>query len=89
MFRASTSNLVVSPAVVTLGAAKEQLHGLSSDQHGLEETGLCVEALKTVVPLELKNLESKPLDIDSHRFAARWDLGKLRGQCQPTRPFQR
>ena len=41
--------LVVGPAVVALGAAEEQLHGLGSDQHGLEKAGLCVEALKTVI----------------------------------------
>ena len=41
--------LVVSPAVVALGAAEEQLHRLGSDQHGLEKAGLCVEALKLVI----------------------------------------
>ena len=47
--------LVVSPAVVALGAAEEQLHGLGSDQHGLEKAGLCVEALKLVIRI-LKKL---------------------------------
>ena len=47
--------LVVSPAVVALGAAEEQLHRLGSDQHGLEKAGLCVEALKVVIRI-LENL---------------------------------
>ena len=41
--------LVVSPAVVALGAAEEQLHRLGSDQHGLEKAGLCVKALKSAI----------------------------------------